>query len=182
MAGGLLGLIGVVVKGGAEEAGLYLVTLAPHDVGTAGTCPILHGAPGGDHPVPSSVVLSVYVFIHPYFHLCPHPSISGDRDASLSPSIPALISPQLCPHPSLPPCVTPSPAPSLLAQPLHTCCFLDLSEDYLLSACPPAPAEPTQSKAATPVIIIAHWKQGVWATFLFISRVPHFENIFLTSR
>lgn len=74
------------------------------------------------------------------------------------------------------------PASSLLAQPLHTCCFLDLSEDYLLSACPPAPAEPTQSKAATPVIIIAHWKQGVWVTFLFISRVLHFENIFLTSR
>lgn len=48
--------------------------------------------------------------------------------------------------------------PSLLAQPLHTCCCLDLS-DYLLSASPPASAEPTQSKAATPVIIIAYWKQ-----------------------
>lgn len=49
---GLLALVGVVVKGGAEEAGLYLVALTPHEVGTAGTGPVLHGAPGGDHPVP----------------------------------------------------------------------------------------------------------------------------------
>lgn len=155
MAGGLLGLIGVVVKGGAEEAGLYLVTLAPHDVGTAGTCPILHGAPGGDHPVPSSVVLSVYVFIHPYFHLCPHPSISGDRDASLSPSIPALISPQLCPHPSLPPCVTPSPVPTLT--PTHAppgavlaptgCCRLPRSHRHRVGS-PPSRSSDPRTQAA----------------------------------
>lgn len=113
IAGGLLSLIGVVVEGGTEEAGLYLVTLSPHDVGTAGTCPILHGAPGGDHPVPSSVLLFVCVFIHPYFHLCPQPSISEDRDPSLSPSTPAPISSQPCLHPFLPPCVTPSPVPTL---------------------------------------------------------------------
>lgn len=113
MASGLLGLIGVVVEGSTEEAGLYLVTLPPHDVGTAGTCPILHGAPGGDHPVLLSVLLSLCVFIHSYFHLCPHPSISGDRDPSLSPSNPAPIFPQPHPHPSLPPCVTPSPVPTL---------------------------------------------------------------------
>lgn len=70
------------------------------------------------------------------------------------------------------------PAPSLLAQPLQLCFFLDLS-GCLLSASPPALAEPTQRKAATPVI--AHWKQEVWVTFLFISRACHFENIFLTS-
>lgn len=56
------------------------------------------------------------------------------------------------------------PAPSLLAQPLHT--FLDLSKGYLLSASPPASGDPTQSKAATPVIIIiTHWKQELWVTF-----------------
>lgn len=72
------------------------------------------------------------------------------------------------------------PVPSLLAQPLHTCFFLSLS-DCLLSASPPAFAEPTQGKAATQATIITPWKQGVWVTFLFISRVCHFENIFLTS-
>lgn len=117
MASSLLGLIGVVVKGGTEEAGLYLVTLPPHDVRTTGTRPILHGAPGGDHHVPSSVFLSVCVFIHPYFHLCLYPSISGDREPSLSPSISAPLIPQPCPHLSLPPCMTPSPVPTLAPTP-----------------------------------------------------------------
>lgn len=53
----------------------------------------------------------------PYFHLCPYPSISGDRGPSLSSSILAPISPQPCPHPSLPPCVTPSPVPTLTPTP-----------------------------------------------------------------
>lgn len=59
------------------------------------------------------------------------------------------------------------PVPSLLAQPLHMGCFLDLSEDYLLSASPPASAEPTQSKAATPVIIINGNLGCGWLSYLY---------------
>lgn len=98
MAGGLLSLVGVVVEGGAEEAGLYLGALPPHQVRTAGTSPILHGAPGGDHPVPRSVLLSVSVLTHSSIHPCPHPSISEDGDPSLHPKTP--LSPQSCPQPS----------------------------------------------------------------------------------
>lgn len=54
------------------------------------------------------------------------------------------------------------PFPSLLTQP-H--CSLVLSEDYLLSAAPPASAEPTQSKADVSVTTIAHWKQGDFAIY-----------------
>lgn len=76
VAHGLLSLVGVVVKGCAEEAGLHLVTLPAHEVGAAGTGPILHGAPG---EWPSSIFLSDCASPIPS---CPQPSTSRHRDPS----------------------------------------------------------------------------------------------------
>lgn len=87
---GLLGLVGVVVEGGAEEAGLHLVALPAHQVGAARAGPVLHGAPG----------VAVGPSVRPSVRLCPHPS--------LHPSISKVGDP-LPPSPSLPVPVPPGP-------------------------------------------------------------------------
>lgn len=87
---GLLGLVGVVVEGGAEEAGLHLVALPAHQVGAARAGPVLHGAPG----------VAVGPSVRPSVQLCPHPS--------LHPSISKVGDP-LPPSPSLPVPVPPGP-------------------------------------------------------------------------
>lgn len=75
-------------------------------------------------------------------------------------------------------CLSP---PSSHCSPHALHCSLGLSEGYPLSSSPPASTEPTQSKSDMSVIIIACWKQGMWGTLLFIARVSHSANSFLTS-
>lgn len=130
VARGLLSLVGVVVKGCAEEAGLHLVTLPAHEVGAAGTGPVLHGAPG---EWPSSIFLSdcaspipplsPSLHLHAQRSLLPHQSVSTVKPrphpSSNGPTTPILP----CPHPH--PCV-PEPCWAVL-QGLTGCCRLPRS-------------------------------------------------------
>lgn len=130
VARGLLSLVGVVVKGCAEEAGLHLVALPAHEVGAAGTGPVLHGAPG---ECPSSIFLSDCASpippLSPSLHLraqrslLPHHSVStvkpGPHPSSNGPTTPILP----CPHPH--PCV-PEPCWAVLRG-LTGCCRLPRS-------------------------------------------------------